>query len=144
MDDLPTCGDANLRPVLRPDPLPLDTYRRPENRRSGLRLLLPAETAGQQQQAATGQHEGGDPGAHRDLRHASIGGKGMGTFDYDGTRPLWAYALAASPMAIAASPIAIAASPMSRKAATNPRLTANKPDIGVLTLCLLSIVAPFA
>ena len=58
--------------------------------------------------------------------------------------PVWASALAASPMAIAASPMAIAASPMSRKAATNPRLTANKPDIDVLTLCLLSIVVPFA
>ena len=68
---------------------------------------------------------------------------GPTTSDETSAASRWA-PLAASPMAIAASPMAIDASPMSRKAATNPRLTANKPDIGVLTLCLLSIVVPFA
>src|SRR5208337_5159448 len=49
-----------------------------------------------------------------------------------------AYAKAASTM------LARAASPMSRKAITDPRLTAQKPDIGVSTWCLLSIVVPSA
>ena len=73
-----------------------------------------------------------------------MGPRDTGTDDYRRNLGHILLGVAASPMAIAASPMMIAASPMSRKAATNPRLTANKPDIGVLTLCLLSIVVPFA